>query len=245
MPLFTGSLTTGKMFNGGLFKNQVTSWNLTVVATAPSQSYSVNLISGNTPVIKINWGDGSENNYTSLGVKTHVYTSAGEYEVKISGSYASGGAIRLNQSPPGGVTLKATGIFPPAQYLSGIANVQRTFDTVSINTPLPVGLFRNIASGITLVNYCFQNDTGLNGTDVPVDIFDGMVNCTAFTGVFQGVTFTTASFSALLNRMASVLPQTGMSFHGGNSRYDSSAVGAFNYLTIDRGWTIICGGLAT
>lgn len=245
MSLFTGSLTTGGLFNGGLFQNQVTSLNLTVVVTAPGQSYSINLISGNTPVIKIKWGDGSENDYTSLGIKTHVYASAGEDVIQISGSYASGGAIRLNQSPPGGVTLKATGIFPPSQYLSGISNVQRMFDTVSINTPLPMGLFKNIASGITNVSYCFLNDTGLNGTAVPVDIFDGMVNCTLFTGVFQGVTFTTASFSALLNRMASVLPKTGMSFHGGNSRYDSSAVGAFNYLTIDRGWTIICGGLAT
>lgn len=244
MSLFTGSLTTGKMFNGGLFKNQVTSWNLTVVATAPSQSYSVNLISGNTPVIKINWGDGSEDNYTSLGVKTHVYTSAGEYEVKISGSYAYGGAIRLNQSPPGGVTLKATGIFPPAQYLSGIANVQRTFDTVSINTPLPVGLFRNIASGITLVNYCFQNDTGLNGTDVPVDIFDGMVNCTAFTGVFLGVTFTTDSYSSLLVRMAATLTQTGMNFHGGGSKYNTAGATARSYLTGTLGWTITDGGPA-
>lgn len=244
MPLFTGSLTTGKMFNGSLFKNQVTSWDLTVVATAPSQSYSVNMISGNTPVIKINWGDGSEDNYTSLGVKTHVYTSAGEYKVKISGSYAYGGAIRLTQSPPGGVTLKATGIFPPAQYLSGIANVQRTFDAVSINTPLPVGLFRNIASGITLVNYCFQNDTGLNGTDVPVDIFDGMVNCTAFTGVFLGVTFTTDSYSNLLIRMAATLAQTGMSFHGGGSKYNTAGATARSYLTGTLGWTITDGGPA-
>lgn len=244
MSLFAGSLTTGKMFNGSLFKNQVTSWDLTVVATAPSQSYSVNMISGNTPVIKINWGDGSEDNYTSLGVKTHVYTSAGEYEVKISGSYAYGGAIRLNQSPPGGVTLKATGIFPPVQYLSGIANVQRMFDTVSINTPLPTGLFKNIASGITNVSYCFLNDTGLNGTAVPVDIFDGMVNCTLFTGVFQGVTFTTDSYSSLLVRMAATLAQTGMSFHGGGSKYNTAGATARSYLTGTLGWTITDGGPA-
>jgi len=83
MSLFTGSLTTGGLFNGGLFQNQVTSLNLTVVVTAPGQSYSINLISGNTPVIKIKWGDGSENDYTSLGIKTHVYTGAGEYIIQI------------------------------------------------------------------------------------------------------------------------------------------------------------------
>jgi len=244
MSLFTGSLTTGGLFNGGLFQNQVTSLNLTVVVTAPGQSYSINLISGNTPVIKIKWGDGSENDYTSLGIKTHVYTGAGEYIIQISGSYTSGGAIRLNQSPPGGVTLKATGIFPPVQYLSGIANVQRMFDTVSINTPLPMRLFKNIASDILLVNYCFQNDTGLNGTDVPVDIFDGMVNCMAFTGVFQGVTFTTDSYSKLLVRMAATLVQTGMSFHGGGSKYNADGATARSYLTGTLGWTITDGGPA-
>lgn len=249
MSLFAGSLTTGGLFNGGLlngglFANQVTSWNLTVVATAPGQSYSVNILVGNTPNIRIVWGDGSENTYTSIGFKRHVYASAGEYVIRISGSFATGGLIRLQQYDPDFITLKDTGIFPPTQYLSGITSLFRTFNNVSLQVPIKNGIFKNIASNISSVSNCFLGTTGLSGTDVPVDIFDGMINCTVFTGVFEGITFTTTSYSNLLIRMAATLTKTGMSFHGGGSKYNTAGATARSYLTGTLGWTITDGGPA-
>jgi hypothetical protein len=244
MPLFTGSLTTGKMFNGDLFKNQVTSWDLTVVATAPGQSYSVRLLAGTTPNINIAWGDGSKDNYTSLDFNRHVYASAGEYVIRISGSFATGGLIRLQQYDPDVMTLKDTGIFPPTQYLSGITSVFRTFNNVELQVNLKTGLFKNIAGNISSVSRCFLGTTGLTGTDVPVDIFDGMINCTVFTGVFEGITFTTTSYSNLLIRMAATLTQTGMDFHGGGSKYNTAGATARSYLTGTLGWTITDGGPA-
>ena len=62
--------------------------------------------------------------------------------------------------------------------------------------------------------------------------------------MFYNVTLSTANYSAILTGWA-VLPslQSGVNFHGGNSKYNAAAISARDTLTGTYGWTITDGGL--
>jgi hypothetical protein len=115
-----------------------TTWNLTVQTTGASQDYSVDINAGTTPNIVIDWGDTSVDTYTTTGIKTHTYSAAGTYTVKISGSFASGGNIRLNVVATR-TRLKATGV---VCTIPGLLNFQQTFEACTGLTSLPTDLFR-------------------------------------------------------------------------------------------------------
>jgi hypothetical protein len=68
------------------------------------------------------------------------------------------------------------------------------------------------------------------------------------TSCFDGVTLTTQSYSALLTSLCATNMNTEVSFHGGDSKYNSSANQARIHLSKSiaeggKGWTIIDGGL--
>ncbi len=60
--------------------------------------------------------------------------------------------------------------------------------------------------------------------------------------MLEGLTLPTAIYSSLLNQIHSTSQQNNISFHGGNSKYNSSAIDARSTL-IDRSWSISDGGL--
>jgi len=69
-------------------------------------------------------------------------------------------------------------------------------------------------------------------------------NCTNASNMFLGVTLTTQSYSDFLINLATLPLQSGVSFHGGNSKYNPAAAIARAYLVSNFGWTIIDGGAA-
>ena len=117
-----------------------TTWDLTVQTTGSSQDYVVDINAGTTPNININWGDGGAvENFTSTGQKAHTYTNAGTYTVKISGSFASGGNIRLGSNSSNRSRLKGT---KAVCNIVGLSNFSSTFYGCTGLTSLPTDLFR-------------------------------------------------------------------------------------------------------
>jgi len=62
--------------------------------------------------------------------------------------------------------------------------------------------------------------------------------------MFLGCTLTTQSYSDFLINLATLPLKSGVSFHGGNSKYNPAAAIARAYLIFNFGWTITDGGAA-
>lgn len=72
---------------GGADMQAHTSFVFTVQVTADSLDFALPLISTGTYDFNVDWGDGSNNDITAYNQAevTHIYDTAGEYEIKISG----------------------------------------------------------------------------------------------------------------------------------------------------------------
>ncbi len=241
--LFNSGLFEGGLFNGGLFANassSPTAWYLTVVTTGASQDYTVNINAGTGVDIYIDWGDTSSNAYTTTGQKTHNYASAGTYTVKISGEFSSNGNIRLGSNSVNRSRLKSVN---PIPQLKGFTDLSYCLSNCTgLTGSIPNDLLRYV-TGCTDLSYCLAYCTGLD-TTVPSDLLRYVTDCTNFTGFAQGLTWTTASYSSLIISMDTYLTKTGVPFHGGNSKYDTSAAAAHTNLTSVKTWTITDGGAA-
>ena len=93
----------------------------------------------------------------------------------------------------------------------------------------------------------WQNCISLSATDFPTLNMSKMTNG---TGCFQGVKLTTTSYSALLTSLCATNFNNTVTFHGGNSNYNSTVpqvTASRNFLVTPvvsggRGWTITDGG---
>jgi hypothetical protein len=94
-------------------------------------------------------------------------------------------------------------------------------------------------SKVTNASYMFYQCTAL--TTVPLL---NLSNCTNAQNMFSGVTLTTQSYSDFLINLATLPLKSGVSFHGGNSKYNPTAATARAYLISNFGWTISDGGAA-
>lgn len=123
-------------------------------------------------------------------------------------------------------------------------STQLTLDSLVIGTAMFFSTnMSNIPSGVVLPNLTagssmFRNT---NISEVP----SGMTLASLTNGVnmFLGQTLTTSSYSQLINNIDSNNANTGVTFHGGNSNYNSSAETAHDNLTVTKSWSITDGGL--
>ena len=240
--LFNSGIFEGGLFNGGLFSNtssQPTTWDLTVVTTGASQDYTVDLYSGSGVDIYIDWGDSSANSYTSTGQKTHTYASAGTYTIKISGAFTSGGNIRLGSNAGNRSRLKSV---YPVPNLNGFTSLSSSLKDCTGITSIPTDLLKYVTQ-VTNLSYFMYGCTGLDNA-VPADLLRYVVNCLLFSNFALGITWTTASYSALIISMNTYLTKTGVPFHGGSSKYNTSAAADHTNLTSVKTWTITDGGPA-
>ena len=163
------------------------SWNLTAVTTGDSQAFVVNINSGTNVDIDVDWGDTGTNNYTTTGVKSHTYTTAGTYTIKISGSFDSNtGNIRIGNDVATRGRLSATSIIGG---VTGLLNFERTFYDCTDLTSIPTDLFRyNTAVSTNGFSYTFYRCTGL--TSLPTDLFryNTAVSAQGFYSTFCGCT---------------------------------------------------------
>jgi len=123
----------------------------------------------------------------------------------------------------------------PLFNLSSVTNASTMFYQCSKLTTVP--LFD--LSKVTNASYMFYQCTAL--TTVPLL---NLSNCTNAQNMFSGVTLTTQSYSDFLINLATLPLKSGVSFHGGNSKYNPTAATARAYLISNFGWTITDGGAA-
>ena len=123
----------------------------------------------------------------------------------------------------------------PLFDLSSVTNAGSMFYQCSNITTVP--LFD--LSKVTNASYMFYQCTAL--TTVPLL---NLSSCTNASNMFSGVTLTTQSYSDFLVNLATLSLKSGVSFHGGNSKYNPAAAIARAYLISNFGWTITDGGAA-
>ncbi len=123
----------------------------------------------------------------------------------------------------------------PLFDLSSVTNAYAMFSGCTALTTVPLFNVSNCTSTQSMFSQC----TAL--TTVPLL---NLSNCTNATNMFAGVTLTTQSYSDFLINLATLPLQSGVSFHGGNSKYNPTAAIARAYLISNFGWTITDGGAA-
>lgn len=139
--------------------------------------------------------------------------------------------------------INATGMFyqcsnittVPLFDLSKVTNAGTMFYQCSKLTTVP---FFDLSS-VTDATGMFYQCTAL--TTVPLLNLSRVTNA---SNMFLGVTLTTQSYSDFLINLATLPLQSGVSFHGGNSKYNPAAAIARAYLISNFGWTITDGGTA-
>ena len=147
----------------------------------------------------------------------------------------------------------------PLLNLSNCTNAQAMFAWCTALTNVPLFNLSNCTNARSMFYLCTALTTVplLNLSSV-TDTYAMFYQCTALTTVpllnlskvtnatnmFLGVTLTTQSYSDFLINLATQPLQSGVSFHGGNSKYNPTAAIARAYLISNFGWTITDGGAA-
>jgi len=220
---------------------------------------------GSDPTIE--WGSVHEKDF--YGFPLTVYPSGGDIFSKVTDGNAmfwvSGlttlheDAIFENMTLAYG-TFRATAIssLPSNMNLSKLTDGRLTFYACSNLVSLPNGL---LLSELTNGSNMFQgtkiptipNGVTLNKLENGYRMFYGITQLTSAANIdlasltagvqmFYNVTLNTVDYSNLLIRTEASNPNNNVDFHGGNSKYNSSASSARASL-VSRGWTIADGGL--
>ena len=191
-------------------------WALTVQTTGVNQTWTVDINSGTSPAITIDWGDGSLNEYTTTGLKTHTYAAAGTYVAKLRGQFASGGNIRFGSDAGNRQRLKSTSAVP---YIPGLLSFNATFSSCTgLTGSIPTDLFRyNTQVSTYGFNQTFYGCTGLTGS-IPTDLFryNTAVSTNGFYLTFYGCTGLTGSIPTDLFRYNTAVSTNGFyaTFYG-------------------------------
>jgi hypothetical protein len=157
-------------------------WALTVQTTDVNQTWTVDINAGTSPAITIDWGDGSLNEYTTTGLKTHTYAAAGTYVARLRGRFASGGNIRFGSDEGNRQRLKSTSAVP---YIPGLLSFSSTFrDCAGLTGAIPADLFRyNTLVSTSGFAYTFCDCSNL--TSAPDLLFAYCPSCSSFSSALQ------------------------------------------------------------
>ena len=123
----------------------------------------------------------------------------------------------------------------PLFNLSSVTNAASMFFQCTALTTVPLFNLSSVTNAFAMFFQC----TAL--TTVPLLNLSSVTNAAS---MFLGVTLTTQSYSDFLINLATLPLQSGVSFHGGNSKYNPTAAIARAYLISNFGWTITDGGAA-
>ena len=217
-----------------------------------SNTFVLPIIKDTTETVKIYWGDGTNSTGVN-GNNTHVYAASGIYTVKIE-SRLFGGIYFNNLGDKAKITKIANygqgvsrlniGSFYGCSSLLSIdignivsngADASNQYRGCTALTTVPLFNLSSVTNAYAMFAYCAALAT--------VPLFD-LSKVTNAANMFTGVTLTTQSYSDFLINLATLPLQSGVSFHGGNSKYNPTAATARAYLISNFGWTITDGGAA-
>jgi surface protein len=143
---------------------------LLVDTTAPSATTTTTLPLAGTVNVRVDWGDGTGQIFTTTGNKTHVYATGGQYRVRVQGSLTGFGAAVSRPELVGCLSFGRLGI---TSLLSGFRTCA---NLTQLPSRVPIGL-TNI-EGIFLSASAFNQD--ISGWDVS--------NVTNMLGTFYSAT---------------------------------------------------------
>jgi surface protein len=258
--LHNKSKTTSGNFNGTI---NGASWTtgpdfpLMLTYDIPDNNYMIDLPLYGSPMnVTVDWGDGSSTeNVTTPGGKTHIYSTAGVYTVKVTGSLITFGNDSLENASTGIGTLTSVQSFGNI----GITNLNAAFNSAANLISVPAKLPITVSS----LDACFVYASGFNQDISAWDVsnvttmnnlFDGATsfdqnlgawdvsNVTIMSNMFKDVTLSPANYNALLKGWSQLTLQSGVNFHAGNSKYTGVAVAARTNIDVDQQWTITDGG---
>jgi hypothetical protein len=156
-------------------------WDIGITTTGSSQTFSIQL-DGTGPNITVDWGDGTVQPFTTTGTKTRTYASAGNYTVKISGSFSANGRIILGTTTAEKSRVQSTSVIPT---IPGLTRAEGMFAGCTALTTIPAGLFVN-NSAIDKFSNCFNGCASL--TPIPAGLFSTNTAVTDFNNCFNGCT---------------------------------------------------------
>jgi hypothetical protein len=123
---------------------------------------------------------------------------------------------------------------PSSMILASLTNGNRMFYANSL---------ASLPAGMTLVNLINGERMFYNNSLTSLPSVMTLASLTNGYQMFYNNTIQTTSYSLLINNIDSNNSNTGVSFHGGKSYYDSSAQAAHDNLTITKSWIITDYGL--
>jgi hypothetical protein len=251
----------------GVFALQI---DTTKTGTTTNTQFNLALRSSTSYDFDIDWGDNIVETYTSSNTTgyNHTYPAAGIYTVTIAERslggfpgvfYNNTGDRRkiLNIAQFGGNQFGTNW----SDAFNGCLNLQISATDFATTRTQNVTSFANAWSSCTSLatfplidtskgqsfQSTWQNCYSLSASEFPTLNMSKMTNG---TNCFAGVKLTTTSYSALLTSLCATNFNNSVTFHGGNSNYNSTVprvTASRNFLVTPivsggRGWTITDGG---
>ena len=182
----------------------------------------------------IDWDDGTVQTGQTSNAPSHVYATAGVYQVAISGTfprvYYNNGAYKLQ--PTGIVQWGDENTWSPIQ-------VNAFYSCSNLAGSIP-------DDSLTIFNSLTIGTLMFRGTSISGSLPAGMTLASLTNGnnMFTGTSISADSYSDLLIRMNANNPNNGVIFAGGNAKYNTIGKTARDALTA-RSWVITDGGRAT
>jgi len=110
-------------------------WEIGITTTDSAQTFVIDISAGINPFITIDWGIDDPQVFTTTGMKMKTYPPNSSYVVKISGSFTSGGNIKLSNP----TLLRSTSVIP---FIAGLSSFYGTFNGCTNLKSVPADLFR-------------------------------------------------------------------------------------------------------
>ena len=170
--------------SGSVVTVNLKAWEFEVTTSGAGETMGIGF--DNAVNVIVDWGDGNLETVNSGGVNTdststvtHVYTTAGTYNISIRGQ-----TTRVNFYNSYAQT-RLTKILSVVQGISGLTSFRYTFKNVtSLTGSIPTGLFDS-APAVTTFSGVFDGASGLTG-NIPSGLFDYNTSAQDFSNAFMG-----------------------------------------------------------
>ena len=195
-----------------IYSNILTKPNSMVLVfdTSKTSSLTATIFPKGTLSISVYWGDGTSDDYTTAGLKTHTYSTSGIYTVEISGSmteYGYSGTLS-GSGLSGAQNLTSVTSFGDLGITSLSYGFYRCSNLTSVPNTLPSTITNTYATFASaskfnqdISNWNVSNVTNMNGMFSNATEFNqplnnwSMDNCTDVGGMFLGATSFNSSLS--------------------------------------------------
>ncbi|MCF8294852.1 MAG: BspA family leucine-rich repeat surface protein [Bacteroidales bacterium] len=149
---------------------------LVFVTSADDQEVGLPL--DGTVNVTVKWGDGNSNDYTTAGIKTHTFATAGTYTVEIGGSATTSGTLTVFGGQDGIPNYDLlTSVIDFGEI--GLTSLYKAFNLAFALTDVPASL----PATVTNLSQAFINAASFNDADIAGW---NVGNVTNMSGMFQG-----------------------------------------------------------